>query len=96
MLHAKKTRAAVAVLAAAALAAPSAGASPIIDNVAQQPPASAVPTTIQVVRPQRTIVRDADQALPIALSSAALLVALGGSGFVLVGGIRRRRLESSH
>lgn len=96
MLHARKTRAAVAVLAAAALAAPSAGASPIIDNVAQQPPARAVPTTIQVVRPQRTIVHDADQALPIALSSAALLVALGGSGFVLVGGIRRRRLEGSH
>ena len=36
--------------------------------------------TVQVVRPERTIVRDTDQLLPIALSGAALLVALGLAG----------------
>jgi hypothetical protein len=39
--------------------------------------------TIQVVRPQRTIVRDTDPVLPIALSGAALLVALGLAGTAL-------------
>ena len=38
------------------------------------------PMTVQVVRPERTIVRDTDQLLPIALSGAALLVALGLAG----------------
>ena len=39
--------------------------------------------TIQVVHPQRTIVRDTDPVLPIALSGAALLVALGLAGTAL-------------
>jgi hypothetical protein len=42
------------------------------------------PTTVEVVRPERTIVRDVDEALPIALAALALLVALGGAGYVLV------------
>ena len=42
------------------------------------------PRTIQVVRPERTVVRDVDQTLPIALSGAALLLAVGGVGIVLV------------
>jgi hypothetical protein len=48
------------------------------------------PRTISVVRPERTVVRDVDQALPIALSSAALLLALGGVGITLVRTGRRR------
>jgi hypothetical protein len=132
MLHVRKTRTAVAVLVAAAIAAPSASASPIGDANDHQPPASAkigdtpadfaqpvalaptrgdtpidgpgasrapsytVPTTIQVVRPERTIVRDVDTVLPVVVSSAALLVAVAGSAFLLVGSTRRRRLGSSH
>ena len=42
------------------------------------------PTTIQVVRPERTIVRETDAVLPIALSGAALLVALGLAGTALI------------
>jgi hypothetical protein len=42
------------------------------------------PTTIEVVRPERTIVRDADQALPLILSSTALLLVLTGLGVNLV------------
>jgi hypothetical protein len=37
-------------------------------------------TTIEVVRPERTIVRDADPVLPIVLGGLALLVALGAAG----------------
>ena len=40
--------------------------------------------TIQIIRPERTIVRDADQVLPIALSGAALLVALGLAGAAMI------------
>ena len=42
------------------------------------------PRTIQVVRPERTIVRDTNEVLPIALSGAALLVALGLAGTALI------------
>ena len=42
------------------------------------------PRTIQVVRPERTIVRDTDPVLPIALSGVALLVALGLAGTALM------------
>jgi hypothetical protein len=51
---------------------------------ASRAPQYDAPTTIQVVRPERTIVRDADGALPIALSGAALLVALGLAGTALI------------
>ncbi len=37
-----------------------------------------VPQYVEVVKPERTIVREADLALPIALSGLALLVALAG------------------
>ena len=40
--------------------------------------------TIQIVRPERTVVRDADRVLPIALSGAALLLALGLAGTALI------------
>jgi hypothetical protein len=44
----------------------------------------AVPTTILVVRPERTIVRHVDDALPMALASGALTVALSSCALVLV------------
>jgi hypothetical protein len=50
-------------------------------GVSREP--TAAPTTIEVVRPERTIVRDVDQALPLILSSTALLLVLAGLGFVL-------------
>lgn len=42
------------------------------------------PATTQVVRPERTVVRDVNAAVPTILAGLALLVALGGTGFVLV------------
>jgi len=50
------------------------------------------PPTIQVVRPERTVVRDVNEVLPIALSGAALLIVLMGAAFVLV----RVRVERRH
>ena len=47
------------------------------------------PRTIEVVRPERTIVRNVDEVLPLVLSGTALLVAFGGAAFLLVGGVRR-------
>jgi hypothetical protein len=41
------------------------------------------PTTIEVVRPERTIVRDVDESLPLALSGVALALALASLGFAL-------------
>jgi hypothetical protein len=71
--------------------APKAGDTPVDDPGASRAPEYTAPTTIQVVRPERTIVRDVDEVLPVVLSSAALLLALGGYAFVLVASIRRRR-----
>ena len=45
---------------------------------------SATPTTIEVVRPERTIVRDVDELLPLILSSTALLLVLAGLGITLI------------
>jgi len=42
------------------------------------------PTTIEVVRPERTIVRDVDQALPLILASTALLLVFASAGAALV------------
>ena len=70
-------------------------ASKVGDTPADFPGASGapdVPTTIQVVRPERTVVRDVNEALPIALSGAALLIVLMGAAFVLV----RVRVERRH
>ena len=39
---------------------------------------AATPTTIEIVRPERTIVRDVDEALPLILSGSALLLVLAG------------------
>jgi hypothetical protein len=57
------------------------GDSPVDHPGASRAPAT--PTTIEVVRPARTIVREVDDALPLILSSAALLLALIGAGFAV-------------
>jgi hypothetical protein len=76
--------------------APRTGDTPIDHPGASRAPEYTAPTTVQVVRPERTIVRDVDEVVPVVLSSAALLVAIGGCAFLLVGSVRRRRLGSSH
>jgi hypothetical protein len=54
------------------------------------------PTRIEVVRPQRTIVRDVDQALPIALAGSALVLVLAMIGVTLVRTRLVPRLGRSH
>jgi hypothetical protein len=56
------------------------------------PGSSTRPATIpaQPVRPERTILRDKDEVLPAFLSSAALVVVVCGSAFLIAGSIRRR------
>ncbi len=71
-------------------AAPKSGDTPVDHPGASRTPQYTAPTTIQVVRPERTIVRDVDELLPVVLSSAALLIAVGGSALLLAGSIRRR------
>ena len=71
------------------------------DNPADHPgmsraPQYDAPTMIEVVRPERTIVRDVDQALPLILSSTALLLVLAGFGVLMVRGGLLRRLGRSH
>jgi hypothetical protein len=68
---------------------PVASAPRIADTKFDSPGASRSPQyeptrTITVVRPERTIVRDADEVLPIALSGLALLVAIGLAGTALI------------
>jgi hypothetical protein len=55
-----------------------------VDHPGARRAVTAAPTTIEVVRPERTIVRDVDEALPVILSSTALLLALAGLGVMLV------------
>jgi hypothetical protein len=54
------------------------------DTPADYPGVSGRYTTVEVVRPQRTIVRDVDEVLPVTLAALALLIALGGAAYVLV------------
>ena len=68
---------------------PVAPAPKIGDTKSDSPGASRAPLydeprTITVVRPERTIVRDTESLLPIALSGAALLVALDLAGTALI------------
>ena len=70
-------------------AQPVAPAPTIGDTKFDSPGANRAPQydpahTIQVVRPERTIVRETDAVLPIALSGTALLVALGLAGTALI------------
>jgi len=77
--------------AVAHIAATKIGDTPTDFPGASRAPAVA-PTTIQVVRPERTVVRDVNEALPIVLSGAALLIVLMGAAFLLV----RVRLQHRH
>ena len=59
------------------------------DNPADHPGMSRAqkydgPSTIEVVRPERTIVRDVDEALPLILAGTALALVLASLGFALV------------
>jgi hypothetical protein len=59
--------------------------APVVgDTPADYPGVSGRYTTVEVVRPERTIVRDADEVLPVTLAALALLIALGGAAYVLV------------
>ena len=64
--------------------APKAGDTKFDSPGASRAPQYDPTHTIQIVRPERTIVRDNDELLPIALSGAALLVALGLAGTALI------------
>ena len=63
-------------------------AAPVADSPASFPGSKgfpkAEPTTIQVVRPVRTVVHDVNQALPIVLAALALLIALGAVAYETV------------
>ena len=76
----------------ASIAAQKAGDTPGDFPGASRAPEYQAPTTIEVVRPEQTVIRDVDEELPIALGGLALLVALGGTGFTLVRtrGMQRR------
>ena len=53
-------------------------------------------TTIEVVRPERTIVREADADLPLIMSGAALLLVLAGGGILVARSGSAPRLGRSH
>ena len=76
-------------LAAGDVAAPKVGDTKFDAPAASRAPEYDPPTTIQVVRPERTIVRDVNEELPVILAGLALLIAVGGAGFALV---RTRRI----
>ena len=78
-------------------AAPVVLAAPRGDTPVDFPGASRAPqyqpsATIQVVHPERTVVRDVDRVLPLVLSGAALLLALFGVGVVMTRTRSTRRL----
>jgi hypothetical protein len=64
--------------------AAKAGDTPADDPGASRAPQYDPPTTITVNRPERTIVRNVDDALATVLAGLALLVALATAGFVLI------------
>jgi hypothetical protein len=66
------------------LPTPIVGDTKVDSPGASRAPRNDEPNTIRVVRPERTIVRDTDPVLPIALAATALLVALGLAGVELV------------
>jgi hypothetical protein len=73
-----RTRIAATLCVAAALVLPStAGARPIDEGPYLKPAASPAPETV-------TVVRDSEDTVPLALASAALLVAIGSAGLTIV------------
>jgi hypothetical protein len=85
------------------MTAPASAPVKVGDTPADFPGASRAPkydgpSTVAIVRPERTTVRDVDQALPIVLAGLALLIAVAGTGYVLVRmrTMARAGLGSSH
>jgi hypothetical protein len=64
--------------------APKGGDTPSDFPGASRAPQYEPTHTVSIVRPERTVVRDVDELLPILLSSGALLLALAGVGIVLM------------
>ena len=67
-----------------------------VDHAGASRAPTAAPTTIEVVRPERTIVRDVDDSLPLILSSTALLLVLTGLGVTLIRARMTPRPGHSH
>ena len=65
-------------------AAPKAGDTPADYPGASRTPGYDPPTTIEVVRPERTVVRETTPVLPLVIGGVALLIALGAAGSSLV------------
>ena len=63
--------------------APAAGDTPADYPGVSRARQSTAPSTITLVRPERTVVRDSNPALPVILASLALLVALVVAGTAL-------------
>ena len=63
--------------------APKIGDTPADHPGATRAPEYQAPTTVNVVRPERTIVRDADETVPLILAGLALLVALASGGYAI-------------
>jgi hypothetical protein len=76
--------------------APKRGDTPADHPGASRAPQYDAPTTVEVVRPERTIVRDVDQVQPLLLSGAALLLALAGLGIAVARTNRVPRASSGH
>jgi len=77
--------------------APVRGDTPADFPGARRAPQYQPPATIQVVRPERTVVRDVNDVLPLVLSGAALLLALFGVGVVMTRtGAARRLAKRAH
>jgi hypothetical protein len=85
-------RAVAAIVAASCIAIPVSASAQTLpptfrSDAAQSPGTPGTqpePTTVEVVQPARTIVRDVDEVLPIVLSGTALLAVLALFGFTLV------------
>jgi hypothetical protein len=75
--------------------APTAGDTPADFPGVSRAQQSTAPSTITVVRPERTIVQDSNPALPLILASLALLVALGVAGTALAQ-MRSPRVGGAH
>jgi hypothetical protein len=78
-----------AIVAASCIAIPVSASAQTLpptfrSDAAQSPGTQPEPTTVEVVEPARTIVRDVDEVLPIVLSGTALLAVLALFGFTLV------------
>jgi hypothetical protein len=72
---------------------PKAGDTPVDFPGASRAPQAQPAPPVQIVQPERTIVRDAQPALPVILGGLALLIALAGAAQMLA---QRRTLLRTH